>query len=162
MSYHIIIDNIDRITNKGSSFGLLSTVLSGTLVFIVGQLFMELIIKPLRRYKEIKAKIAYNLVYYANIYMNPVTHKEYENEVIKTERITVQENFRKLSAEIAGFAYEKWFFNYPSKKKIYDVERALIGLSNSLVTENGDIVVGMIEDRVKIIKKALKLRGDII
>jgi hypothetical protein len=162
MNYHVIIDNIDKITSKSSLSGLLITVLSGTFVFILGQLGLELFIKPLRRYKEIKAKIAYNLVYYANIYMNPVTHKEYEYEIIKNERLTTQENLRRLAAEIAGFAYEKWFFNYPSKKKIFDVEKALIGLSNSLVTENSDIVVEMAEDRVRIIKESLKFRGDII
>ncbi len=162
MINHIIIDNIDKISNKSNSSGILLTVLSGILVFVFGQLFIELIIKPLRRYKEIKAKIAYNLVYYTNIYMNPVTHKENENEVIRDERLTVQKNLRMLAAEIGGFAYEKWFFNLPSKKKIYNVESALIGLSNSLVTENGDIVVEMAEDRVRIIKESLNLKGEII
>lgn len=51
---------------------ILPTVVSGVLVFVLGQIILELLIKPYKKYKELKSEIAYSLVYYAYIYSNPV------------------------------------------------------------------------------------------
>ena len=47
------------------------TVISGVLVYILSQLFHEIIITPYKKYKKIKSKIAYILVFYKNYYGNP-------------------------------------------------------------------------------------------
>lgn len=101
------------------------------------------------------------MIYYADVYCNPVTHKEYENQDVKNERLKVREILRGLAAEIRGYSEEKWFFNYPSIKKINEVSSSLIGLSNSLVSRNGDYVIEFNEKRIKTIKKNLGLRSKI-
>lgn len=45
-----------------SSNNVFWTIVSGVLIFILGQIFVEAILKPHKRFKELKAKISYALV----------------------------------------------------------------------------------------------------
>ena len=141
-----------------SSGSVLWTVMSGALVFILGQLFIELILQPMKRFKEIKAKISYSLIYYANIYYNPNTIKTYlDDDQRREEYNEAQNEFRRLAAELAGFCEEKWFFNFPKQKVINEVSSCLIGLSNCIITPHSEITVEQNEKRVDVIKKLLKI-----
>lgn len=142
-----------------SSGGVFWTVLSGALVFILGQLFIELILQPMKRFKEIKAKISYSLIYYANVYSNPITDAVYsENSQRRIGCDEAQKSLRGLAAELAGFCEEKWFFNYPNQKIIDEVVSCLIGISNSIVTPHSEITIEHTEKRVEIIRRLLKIR----
>lgn len=138
------------------------TVISGVLIFILGQLFLEIIIKQLKRYKDIKAKILYNLVYYANLYSNPICHEDYKDEKISVLYDEAQHELRKLAAEIKGFSEEKWIIDYPRSQTIEIISSNLIGLSNSLVGNEQHISI-LIEHnirRVNDIKEELKRRKE--
>lgn len=137
------------------------TVLSGVIVFIISQLFIELYIRPLARYNEIRAKIAYNLVYYANIYMNPFdlntlkSMNEYPENYKKAS-----EDLRKLAAEITGFAQERQLLKfYISAKRIEKVNKSLIGLSNSCNGRGNDHLSEMNATRVHEIRCYLHLKS---
>lgn len=137
------------------------TVLSGVIVFIISQLFIELYIRPLARYNEIRAKIAYNLVYYANIYMNPLdlntlkSMNEYPENYKKAS-----EDLRKLAAEITGFAQERQLLKfYISAKRIEKVNKSLIGLSNSCNCRGNDHLSEMNATRVNEIRRYLHLKS---
>ncbi|EOD3173389.1 hypothetical protein P7U51_003446, partial [Citrobacter freundii] len=47
------------------------TVLSGVLVFVIGQIVVKLIIEPINDFKKERSKIIYDLVFYANKLANP-------------------------------------------------------------------------------------------
>lgn len=138
------------------------TVLAGVIVFIAGQLFIELFIRPWQRYKEIRAKVAYCLVMYAKDYGNPIELKRF-SELLEAKRPKAEKNMesgdelRKLASEIAGFAEEKWFF-YPSKRKIHEVAAHLIGLSNNLVNPDPDIAAAQNNERARQIRELLRLK----
>lgn len=51
---------------------IFTTVVSGTLVFVVGQIILKFIIEPIHKQKEIIGEIADALIYYANLYTHPV------------------------------------------------------------------------------------------
>ena len=57
-----------------SSNSIFWTIISGVLIFILGQIFVEAILKPHKRFKELKAKISYSLVLYGNIYSLSLIH----------------------------------------------------------------------------------------
>ena len=116
------------------------TVISGTFVFIFGQLFMELILKPIRRYNEIRAKAAYHLTYYANAY-----HKD-----------STQEPFRELAAELDSYLIQKpkWLF-WINKANIGIASSMFIRLSNSV---SSTPPYGRINEDIEAIKKSLNLR----
>ena len=105
------------------------TVVSGVSVFILGQLFIEFIMKPIQEFKDIRARVAWALVYYANIYCNP------EDASNKSEKHDIaSEKLRMLAADLEAFIIRKptllkLFYN---DKKILEASSKLIGLSNSV------------------------------
>ena len=142
-----------------SSDNVFWTIFAGVFVFVLGQLFIELILNPIKRYKKIKSNIAYCLVFYANIYMNPVATKVYLNS--KKEKITrdkIRDKIRMLAAELSGFTEER-FFCWPNVETIKKVSSLLIGLSNSLESVDPNRLVEHTDDRVKEIKELLKLKS---
>lgn len=111
---------------KSNVFG---TVISGVIVFIAGQLFIEYFLNPIQEYKKLKSKIAYSLVYNANRYNNPI-EPESKNKQIWSKS---SDDLRGLAAEVLGFAELKPIINFfiPQKKKLKEVSSCLMGLSNS-------------------------------
>lgn len=106
---------------------ILGTVVSGVLIYIVGQVVQEKYIKPMQEYNNIKAEISYLLVYYANIYMNP---KVYDSKEKDEAREKASEELRIAAAKLVGFKQRKTFL-----VKKYNIEKAsrnLIGLSNGM------------------------------
>jgi methyl-accepting chemotaxis protein len=137
------------------------TVISGVIVFILSQLFMELLIKPLARYNAIKAKIAYNLVYYANVYHNPIDlGATGDIQELPQKYNEASDNLRKLAAEIAGFAEERSMLSlFVKASRISEVQSSLIGLSNCCKGRNIDHLIELNEKGEEIIKSKLHLKS---
>jgi len=120
------------------------TIISGVLIFILGQLFIELYLKPLQRFKQLRAKAAYCLTFYANRF--DLTTKISGN---------TSEELRKMAAELNSFAIEKplLLFNI-SRRRLRNAASAFIGLSNS-VAENPNH--DFINESTNIVSKTLRL-----
>lgn len=110
-------------------WNMILTVISGVLVFILGQLFIEYFLKPIQEYKKLRAKIAFSLTYYANLYGNPVKHEKgkVDNYEIGSDKIRI------LSAEVSSFVEIRPVVNFfiPQKDCLAEVAKDLMGLSNS-------------------------------
>lgn len=137
---------------------VLITVISGVLVFAIGQIIMECYIKPLQEYHKIKSEISYLLIFYANVFSNPISRKEKEN-MKKEGKELYSEATRKLreaAARLEGFKQQKPFF--VRKDNIEEAARGLIGLSNGLFSNN---IFTQIEHNMQYendIKKGLRLK----
>ncbi len=118
---------LDCIKNLVTSSTFL-TVISGVFVFALSQLFNEYWIKPIQKYKKLRAKISYYLTLYANMYMNPV-----KIENINDDIKSASYEFRKLAAEVdAMIELKPWFFPLIKGNDILrEVSKNLIGLSNN-------------------------------
>ena len=109
------------------------TVISGVLVFVLGQLFNEYFLKPIQAYKQLRAKIAYNLTLYAHFYMNPIKitqkNEDYSN---------ASYDLRKLAAEADSMIELKPLGNFfiAPKKTLCEVSKNLIGISNGFYSDN--------------------------
>ena len=110
------------------------TVLSGVIVFVLGQIYLENVIRPNSRFRDLKAKIACDLIFYADRYSNPLDLEETYEENTREHYKQAGEGLRKLAAEIQGFIeIRRWYnFSIPEDKDLHSVSRNLIGLSNSL------------------------------
>lgn len=115
------------------------TVISGVIVFVISQLFIEYFLNPIKEYKKLKADIAYTLTYYACYYMNPIT-LDNNNKMDKSKWDEAMEELRKRASECVSFSQRRPLFNpfVLGKEKLHIVEKELIGLSNGCVY-NGDI-----------------------
>lgn len=90
-----------------SSNSIFWTIISGVLIFILGQIFVEAILKPHKRFKELKAKISYSLVLYGNIYSSPLI-REMSSVAELGEYEAVGSELRKLASELTGYLEEMW------------------------------------------------------
>lgn len=145
---------------------IIVTVVSGVLVFIVGQILTSVWLKPLQEYKEIKRKISYQLVFYANVYSNPIDLAKYKdsNSDAVLNYKSVSEELRKSASELAGFIEILSFIKIgiPKKKNLHNAYKNMIGLSNSLFLPYNCICDNEerrnIDEYVKNIKNALNIR----
>lgn len=116
------------------------TIISGVIVFILGQLALKLIIDPIQEFRKILADIAFALIEYANIYSNPgYAGNELEKKA--------SEEFRKLSSRLNAQMYlilcygcTSKLFRLPSKDKLLEAASELIGLSNGVFKSPTDLV----------------------
>ena len=132
-------DNIKHLyeTYENSSIdkdllNMLLTVISGVLVFVLGQLFNEYFLKPIQEYKQLRAKISYSLTYYADLYMNPIEF----NKDIENRWKNGSQKMRELSAEVRATIELRPFGNIfiPKKKKLRKVADSIMGISNGFFT----------------------------
>ncbi len=108
------------------------TIFAGFMTFVLGQIFVRLVIEPVHEFKKTIADIALAIINHAHIYCNPGTHgKEIEDDVSK--------DLRKLSSRLNAQLYlvpkydwTKRLFGLPSKMNVSQAMRNLIGLSNSV------------------------------
>lgn len=98
-------------------------------VSLITFLITTVLHEHIREYKEIKAKTAYVLLYYADIYTNPI---EYDQENIKYNEAS--STIRQLAAEWYSYleSKPKILIGCIENDKIKEVGKNLFGLSNSL------------------------------
>ena len=123
-------------------------VVSGVLVFLLGEIINEIWLKPLQKYKEIKQTIAFDLVYYADCSFNGY-QQNYTPEFIQKGE-DASNKYRSDAATLSGFietlSWLKLFI--PNKKKLHEASKALIRLSNSIFVKDSDMKIHMYSDEV--------------
>ena len=115
---------------------MLITVITGVLVFVGGQLFLEFVLRPMQEYKELKGKVAKSLVLHAQFYGNP----QFKENGPSENHDCASKALRELASEVAAFSeimpcYFMTSKVMPKKEKLKEVSSNLIGLSNSLYTD---------------------------
>ncbi len=125
------------------------TVITGVVVFVLSQLFIEFFLRPIQEYKKLKSDISWALTYYANIYSNPTGVKQ----ELYNEASTA---LRKLAAELRAFNIRKPKILY-KKETLEAASKHLIGLSNCM---GHDTNRAYIQEDVKRIKEALGILNE--
>ena len=117
---------------------IFTTVISGTLVFVTGQIILKFIIEPIHKQKEIIGEIADALIYYANVYTHPIFKDESRDSEMGKKRKKGHEEFRKFACQIAKTQLIPYYKTLSilkivtKKQKIIEVRGNLIGLSNGM------------------------------
>lgn len=116
-----------------SILAIVITVVSGVLVFIIGEILNTIWLKPLYEFKTIKSKIAYELSYDAGKICNVLNRKNC-NEIQKREYEEARERIRALACELDGYIETISWFNIgiPSRKKLKKAVSDLFYLSHLL------------------------------
>ena len=111
----------------------LITVISGVLVYMLGELLNTIWLRPLQEYKSIKSSIAKNLVFYANVYTNVLTGDE-KNEKWENLHFDASDKLRWSAAELEGFIQTlSWIkIGIPKRANLTEAVSSLILLSNSV------------------------------
>ncbi len=122
------------------------TIVGGVLVFVMGQSIDRFLIRPYHHLREIRARIATHLIFYADVYSNP-------GVVAKDVQLEVSSAIRQDAAEFTGAwnGFYRWV--YP-RRSVQEIQGALIGLSNGL-SRSGAVDANI--DRRDKLKKLLKV-----
>ena len=125
------------------------TVISGVLVFVIGEIAQKFFLQPLQDFKSVIGKTDHYLKFYANV----IVSFAHPTEVA----IKVADALRTLSCDLE-VAYKKLpsnlLFLVPSKEAITSAARSLIYLSNS-VGKQGEAVRN--DEQIRIIRNNLKI-----
>ena len=143
---------------RESTLNLIITVVSGVLVYVFSQLFTEFVLRPIQDYKRLKAKVAKELVYYAQFYSNPQPIGTATENRLWTE---ASDALRVLASEVTAFAEIKPFHPFafyviPSRKNLREASKNLIGLSNSLFVSDGSYYLER-KDFPEKVKRCMKI-----
>ena len=110
------------------------TVFSGVLVFVLGQIFLKLVIDPVHQLKRIISDISFALIQYANVWRSPGLPYEEDKELIKASG-----EFHKLASLLNASRYlipiynqTRIIFFLPKGEELDSAGRSLIALSNLL------------------------------
>lgn len=116
-------------------FQMVITVISGVIVFVICQYLVIVLLQPIQRYKELKEKISYYLVKYANLYANPINIDDCYEAVMEDEYKEAKSKIRELAAEIRGYIeiLPLLRIGIPSKEKLKNASTRLIFISNNMM-----------------------------
>ena len=134
------------------------TVISGTLVFVLGQILQRFLLEPIKEYKKTVGKIDNKLKFYLNILTNTVFSKDQQRIVEITDLM------RNLSCEFESTYKQIPLTNWLSKlgviekkKDVAKVAQGLIFLSNAGGRDESRI--DKCDERINEVRKLLKIEA---
>ena len=108
------------------------TVLSGVLVFVLGQLALKLVIELVNELRKTIGLISHALIEHAGLIHNPgVATKEAMDQAF-TELLKLSSQLQSHLYLVPAFDKTVRLFGLPGRDKVLEASTALIGLSNSL------------------------------
>lgn len=117
------------------------TVIIGVTVYALGQVAVKFFIEPLDKLSETIGEVLDTLVYYSNIYTNPVI--EHEPIEMTTLRKDAEKTLRQKAtlllskaSRVRLYGFASFFRVIPPKKNIIEAHKELIFLSNSCFSGN--------------------------
>lgn len=131
------------------------TVLSGAMVFTIGQILQKFLLEPIQEYKKTVGKIDNRLKFYDNILTNAVFDKKIIIEITNAMRnlsCNLEANYKQIP-------FNKLLINLKllePKEDIAKAARELIFLSNAGGRNNNDIEI--CDKKIKDIRKRLKIK----
>lgn len=132
---------------------IFATVISGVLVFVLGQIMVKFVIDPIKELKEVFGEIQFSLIFHAQAIYTPVGDRDGED----VAQIVIRDLASKLRAKTEVIPWYSFFSRIskgfiPPRKNIMDASTQLIGLSNSVKKEDRSEIN---HDRVEKIGKLL-------
>ena len=112
---------------------ILTSLLTAAFGFI-GFLLSQIYFKSIKRYRELKARTVHALVYYANMFHNPVDLADMPDGKLPEKYDKASDEFRKLAADWKALIELKASpgFLVPKNIKLDEVSCNLIGLSHGM------------------------------
>lgn len=136
------------------------TVISGVLVYVVSQYFLEFVINPLKEYRVLKQRIMYLITMYSCYYTNPYNLLDTQRNIRdKREYDEASVLFRKMGSDLAGYVGMLPWYMWIKKKRLTNVLHELIGISNGFyIVTNEYSPIRDNRDCERKIKELLKIK----
>ncbi len=112
------------------------TVISGVLVFVVGQIFLKMIIEPVNKLKQTFAAASHAYLVHIKALYDPINASD-------AQKNSAREAFLFLSGQLCADlrlipCYKCWryVFFLPSERSIYEAARCLVAVANWTASNN--------------------------
>ena len=133
------------------------TIITGLILYILSQFFIEFFVNPKKEYRSLKQRIIYTIKMYCCYYSNPYNvQNESKNVRNKDEYDLASLEMRKIGAELASYIGNIPKIRFIKKKKLNKVLDSLIGLSNGFYNVAGYDTIKENKQCENIIKKYLE------
>jgi hypothetical protein len=109
------------------------TIVGGLFVLVLGQIFIKLILEPIKEQKELVAEVSSQLSYYANIYTQPGSITD--PKILENASLDIRKVSTRLKATTSYIPSYKFFTKVNlviPEQNINTAFENLIGISNSL------------------------------
>lgn len=132
----------------------ISSLFTGILGFIAF-LFSQIYYKSIDRYKELRARTAHSLVYYVNVYQNPIDLAKMPDCKLPERYDNATDQLRKLAADWSALIELKakpgCFI--PKDVELAEVSSCLIGISNGVTHPYNSIDPYIVDNNIKSVSK---------
>ena len=127
------------------------TVLTGVIIYILGQYFLKLILEPIFELRKAIARINYLIVYYANRMYTPSKESEYVRDELRASASHLLE----LMHLPVLYGLSRRLFDMPDAGSLLASIPQMIGLSNTVGEQTP---YDPKDERIKEIRRLLQLR----
>lgn len=112
-------------------------IISGVSIYVLGQITIKFVIEPIHAFRKVIGEINYSLLFYAQAIHTPVGDRESEKQA--------NEKLRQLASDLQAKAFSIPIYGglskiipslLPEKSKVEEATKSLIGLSNSVFSED--------------------------
>jgi hypothetical protein len=131
--------SVTTICSPSPTWAVISTVLSGVTIYVVGQLIVKLAIEPVQDARKTIAQISHCLIEHGDVIHNP-------GVPTKEKSIEVSQTLRMLSAQLHSHLFlvpcyrvTAFAFRLPARGKILKAAEHLTGLSSAIFSKSDDI-----------------------
>lgn len=115
---------------------MFETVLSGVLVFIIGQIFLKMVVDPVNKLKQTMAAVSHAYLIHAPVFFSPVSFPE------EAKRKAMEE-LRVLSGQLYAdarlvplYGVFRHVFFLPSWDEVHEAAQCLVAIGNWLFSGN--------------------------
>ncbi|HBQ2124601.1 MULTISPECIES: hypothetical protein [Klebsiella pneumoniae complex] len=119
------------------------TIVSGVMVYVIGQISMKMLIEPVSEQRKVISKITYDLRFYADKLANPKDRANAEMMEICTLMRQHSSQLHSATNLIPLYSFWHYVFGLPHPNKIKDATENLIRLSHGFrdgPLENQDVL----------------------
>ena len=135
-----------------------NTVISGTSVFVLGQLISKFIIDPVHEQQKVFGEIVDALIFYKNIFGRTIIGTTKEGDEAQNKLRSLATKLLSKTHLIPFYGILEFLFIVKPLKNILDAHGGLIGLSNSVYVN--PYFLDNVDDYYNQIHKALNIKED--
>ena len=136
-----------------------ATLIGGVLLLVAGQIITRFVIDPLVEFRRLLGEIAATLLLHSNLLFNPSTQDTHSQqfEQARADCRKLASRAHALSAAVPVYSLFAELGIVPEHSKVYEMAKALIGLSN---TRSDTPVAQVVQKHYNAISTCLGIRVD--
>lgn len=125
---------------------MFETILSGVFVFVLGQIFLKMVLEPINALKKSFADIAHGFFVNAPFIYNPKALNGDQKSIVRERLLSLSGNLHGSLHFVPCYKLWGWVFRMPKAQKIRDAAQCLVTISNWLHSDSNTAIEHIIKN----------------